>query len=428
MQFHPAQERFVADRSRYTLAVAGHQGGKTLAAAKAFGERLRELYNERVRAGRRGLIVNAWVVTPTYELATMPQRYLRGVFGPQCRWRGRMRGIFLECEPWPGCIVKFRSAEHPEKLVSEPVDAMWANETARIKADAWRGNMRMRLTATNGWLLADTTPLGQNWVYQDLYLPSLPPGHPQHDPERYDPSFSSHLWHTADNPAVSTERVEEARRTLPAAYFAREFLADFSAFHGQIYPHFTDACVKHSDADAWPELAVGIDWGYAPGHLGVFLVMGLDRAKRTAAVLAEVTAEGKTDEWWATELLRLCERYPRIRQAVYDPSAPDKAAYFRQRFDRERKAGGIRGLGFLEADNAVRDGIMCVADLLGSGLTIDPSCKVTIRQMRNYHWLDGTERSGGEWQEKPAKVDDDCCDALRYVAFTLLRRARARVF
>lgn len=425
---HPAQRRFVEDEHRFVLAVAGAQGGKTIAAARLFAWRVENWTRARGHC-------NAWVVTPIYELATMPQRYLRERW-PHALWSQRMAGgIYAQCVPFRGALVKFRSAEHPDKLVSEPVDVMWLNETARMKAEAWRGNLKMRLSATGGCAVFDTTPVGQNWVYEDLFLPSLPPGDPQHDPARYSAEYSSHRWHTADNPAVSRERVEEARRTLPAAYFAREFLADFSAFHGQVYPHFGDHCIARQTPEDWPELAVGIDWGYAPGHLGVLLVCGIDRTKRRIAVLAEVCAEGHTDDWWCGELVTLCRRFGRLRTAVYDPSAPDKADYFRAFFDRRRKTvpldrdeAPVRGLVFREADNAVRDGIMCVADLLCGRLQIDPSCKVTIRQLRSYHWLSGTERSGGDWQERPAKVDDDACDALRYVAFTLLRREAQRPF
>jgi len=421
VEFHPAQQRYIADRARYTLAVAGHQGGKTLAAAKAFGERLRELYNERVRAGKRGLLVNAWVVTPTYELATMPQRYLRGVFGPQCRWRGRMRGIYLECEPWPGCVVKFRSAEHPEKLVSEPVDAMWANETARIKADAWRGNMRMRLTATNGWLLADTTPLGQNWVYEDLYLPSLPPGHPLHDPARYSPEFSHHLWHTADNPAVSPERVEEARRTLPAAYFAREFMADFSAFHGQLFPHWTaEANVKRVRLDDYPAVELAADWGFGPGHPFALLVVGVDAREGRVGVAEELVAEGMLFERQIEAIAQAAERHPRIRRMVGDSADPGMLAMARAR----RIGRHVDVVGAQKEPGSVNAGTIAQADLIGTGrYVVDPSCRVTIRQHMNARWR---TLASGAVLEEPARIDDDTVAAMRYLVYPRLARSRRK--
>jgi hypothetical protein len=136
----------------------------------------------------------------------------------------------------------------------------------------------------------------------------------------------------------------------------------------------------------------------------------VDRKARRAGVLEEVAAEGRTDDWWEKEFARLMMKYPRLRDAYADPSAPDKIAFFRQRV---RHNG--RGLSWHEADNSVREGIMCVAEVIGTGgLAVNDGCPQTVRQMMAYHWLDGTDRSGGEWQEKPAKVDDDCPDALRY--------------
>lgn len=400
---HHAQRQFVEDEHRFVLAVAGAQSGKTIAAARLFGRRVENWTRDRGAC-------NAWVVTPTYELATMPQRYLRERW-PRASWTHRMPGgNYAQCVPFRGCLVKFRSAEHPDKLVSEPVDVLWLNETARMKAEAWRGGLRMRINATGGCAIFDTTPMGQNWVYSDLFVPSLAPGHPDHDPAKHDPAFASHTWHTADNPAVSADEIERARRTLPAAYFAREYLADFSAFHGQVYPHFGKACVRRIQESDYPETILGVDWGYAPGHLGVGLVLGVDAKKKRVGVLEEVCAEGKTDDWWEAEFARLMSRYPRMRDAYADPSAPDKIAFFRQRV---RHQG--RGLAWHEADNSVREGIMLVAEVIGTGsLAVNEGCPNTVRQMTSYHWLDGTERSGGEWQERPAKVDDDCADALRY--------------
>lgn len=416
MKPHQAQVAFLRDPHRFVLACAGHQSGKTRSAAPKFAERVRRTYNRLLRQRPTAAIVaNFWVVVPSYKLALMPYRYLRDVWPDG--WSNKHGEVFLLCEPYPGCRVSIRSAEIPESLVSEDVDGVWVNEAARCKAEAWRGAVLMRLTATGGWCIADTTPMGQNWVYTDLYIPGLPPGHPEHDPARYSPHYWTHQWGTialAEVKPEVAERVEERRRTMPAAYFAREFLADFSAFHGQVYPHFGKGCVRRIDANDYPELLFGVDWGYAPGHLGVVLVVGVDRAKRRAGVLEEVCAEGKTDDWWERELVRLMGKHPRLRDAYADPSAPDKIQFFRQRV-RGQGPNGTRALRWYEADNSVREGIMCVAELIGTGgLMVNDGCPNTVRQMTSYHWLDGTERSGGEWQEKPAKVDDDTCDALRY--------------
>ncbi len=414
------------DRHRFILAVAGAQGGKSRSVAEAVAERVRETFNRLlpirsrqplVLPDGRTLIANFWVVDPSFELAAMPQLYLSTRW-PTAKWTGRMTqsGVYRRCEPWPGCQMSFKSGDDPDKLRSEPVDGAWLNEAAIMNPTVWRNNVRMRLNATGGWCYADSTPEGMNWLYEDFWIPSLPPGHPDHDPARYSPEHSAHAWHTADNPAISRGEIEHAQRTLPAAYFARQYLADWSAFHGQVYPHFGKDCVRPVSETEYPELVLGVDWGYAPGHLGVILVAGVDRKKRSVGILEETCAEGRTDDWWAGEFRRIKAKYPRVRTAYCDPSAPDKLSYFRQ---------NVRGVAFTEANNAVRDGIMCVADVIGTGrFAVSTQCGVTVRQMTSYHWLDGTERSGGEWQERPAKVEDDAPDACRYLTFTSLNRAK----
>ena len=424
---HETQFAFLRDAHRFVGCAAGAQSGKTLAAAHKFAKRVIETYKAQVNAGKRGNVANFWVVTPTYELATVAQRYLRERWTNG--WREKRAGIYLECEPYPGCIVKFRSAEHPDKLVSEAVDGLWLNETARMKADAWRGGLRMRLNATGGWMIWDTTPMGQNWIYSDLYLPGLRAGDREHDAASEDAAYRSYVWRTIDNPGVSASEVEQARARLPASFFAREYEADFSAFHGQVWPDFKKEIHSATKlrASDYPDVVLGVDWGFTPGHLGVILVVGVDRVKRRAGVIEEYAHDGWTDDRWQDLLVSLIEKHP-VARVWCDPARPDELAGMRKRIsievDRVRKSSGhSRMVPIREAFNEVYPGLMCIAELTHTGgLAVDPSCTTTIRQMLSYHWAKGTQHRGGEWQDSPAKVDDDTCDAARYGIYSELRR------
>lgn len=420
---HAKQRAFLDDGARIVGTAAGSQSGKTLAAAAKFATRLAYTYN-RKRLERRGsrILVNAWVVTPTYELARIPQRYLQERW-PK-RWRYKTAGVYTEVEPWPGCLVKFKSAEHPDKLVSEPVDAMWVNETARIKPDAWRGNLRPRLNATQGWVIWDTTPMGENWVYSDLWIPSMPPGHPLHDPDKYSPEYSAHSWYTEDNPAVTREEIENAKRTLPPAYFDREYRASFSAFHGKVYDQLSkDRHVKPCDVNGYPQTVGGMDFGFGPGHPGVLLICGVDPVRRRVGVLEEHVHEGKTPDQWLEILCGAALRYPQLRYVHADSARPDLMAQMRAR-QPGVLAGRRRSVDIVPADKEVLAGIMAVAELVYTdALVIDPKCRETIRQMMSYRWAE--KKSG--MADVPAKADDDCPDALRYLVMGCgLQRTNSR--
>lgn len=410
---HAHQRAFVDDRARFVLAVAGAQSGKTIAAARLFGSRVETWTRARGRC-------NAWVVTPTYELATMPQRYLRARW-PLATWTTHLSGgVYGQCIPFAGALVKFRSADHPNSLVSEAVNVLWLNETARIKAEAWRGNLKMRLSASNGCAIFDTTPLGQNWVYEDLYLPSLPPGHPLHDPARYSAEYSSHLWHTADNPAVDPARVEEAKRTLPAAYFAREFLADFSAFHGQLFPHWrAETNIKSVSLDDYPEVELAADWGFGPGHPFALLVVGVDSAKGAVGVAEEHVHEGMLFERQIELIAQMAVRHPRIRRLTGDSADPGMLAMARAR----RIGRHVDVVAANKGPGSVHAGTIAQADMIGDGrYVVDHSCRETIRQHVGSRWK--TPPGGGAVVEEPLRQDDDTVAAMRYLIYPRLARAR----
>ncbi len=64
------------------------------------------------------------------------------------------------------------------------------------------------------------------------------------------------------------------------------------------------------------------------------------------------------------------------------------------------------------ADNAVVDGIRIVSSLLAEGkLLIHDSCQNLIEEISGYCW-DSKATENGE--DKPIKLNDHCCDALRY--------------
>ncbi|MCD7918146.1 MAG: PBSX family phage terminase large subunit, partial [Clostridiales bacterium] len=104
--------------------------------------------------------------------------------------------------------------------------------------------------------------------------------------------------------------------------------------------------------------------------------------------------------------------YP--QSVIVDPSAASFITELRQ-----------FGLPVQQADNAVTDGIRCVSDLLREGrLLFHPDCVHTKREFRAYVWDEGAAAQG---VDKPVKDHDHCMDAVRYFAYTVVRRNTARV-
>ncbi len=379
------------------------------------------------------------MVDPTYELAKQAQTYMREVLdalGIQCIWESWLgqAGIHLRCRIGDA-VVEFKSAEHPNRLVSVPVDGIWINEAARVKDETWAGNLASRLIATRGWVILDSTPLGENWVYREFYVRGLPEGHPDYDvasvvdtarvcsPER---QYCTHTWTALDNPAVDQDAVERARETLPSWAFEREWMGDPHHFAGQLFPHWHDSVnVRSVSLQDWPEVELAVDWGFGAGHPFALLMVGVDRHHRRVGVAQEHVAEGMLFEDQVALIARWCEDEPRIRKVTGDSADPGMLAMARAR----RLGRHVDVVPAAKGPGSVYDGTVAQADMIGAGdYIVDPKCTTTIRQHKGARWK--PRKAGdqsGEVTEEPLRKDDDTVAAMRYLIHPRLSRARRPV-
>ena len=99
----------------------------------------------------------------------------------------------------------------------------------------------------------------------------------------------------------------------------------------------------------------------------------------------------------------------KIRSVVLDPAASS----FKAQLEKD-------GYKVKKAKNDVLDGIRFVATLLNQGsFLIDKSCENTIKEFASYIW---DAKAGERGEDKPVKEHDHCLDALRYQAYTVIRR------
>lgn len=409
--------------AHYCLAMCGAQSGKSLAAAPKV---VRRIVTDMASGRGRG---RYWVVGPTYELLEQAQVYFLDrlvKLGIRHEVSDRVGSVYRRVMLWSSsrvAIVDFKSAERPERLIAVPVDGMWINESATIKEDVWTGKLRSRLIATDGWVVLDTTPMGENWVYNDFYLRGLPEDHPDFRTEavvdaapRCSPErrYCTHFWHSADNPSVSQERVELARATLPDWAFRREWLGDPHNYSGMVYPDW-DArrhVVAHALMPArtsWRFGIVGTDWGYSEGHAGVMLVVA--QAEGAWWVTREEAHyQQPVDPFWL-QMGKRIEKDCRPRTFWCDPSGGDGDAAASKQGSLWQLREAVRA-DVMRAFNGVEDGIRAVATAIKTDqLRVSDRCVGLIREMPNYRWAQAQD---GNYKQAPRKVDDDRVDALRY--------------
>src|SRR5262245_18764732 len=284
--YHPHQKQARVHESgkRFVVISAGVRGGKTFSAVVEFLRRIyRDLQDGKgktpVGQGRRRQPrLLYWVVAPTAALARVTHRYVLEQLPPELieKQYESENSIWLR----PDILIEVKTAERPDLLVAAAVNGMLLDEACRMKAEAWRGALRGRLTDTLGWAIFASSPLGgkNNWLYREVVQRTT------EDPD----AFEAISWTTADNPTIAPEEIEQARRDLLAAWFKLDYEASWDSFGGQIYDEFKDEThvikeaqfrLEHGLGDraskVWaPRLfrrvVCGVDFGFtAPGAMVV---------------------------------------------------------------------------------------------------------------------------------------------------------------
>ncbi|MDP3940605.1 MAG: terminase family protein [Deltaproteobacteria bacterium] len=411
---HEQQYRFHRSQARFKSLCAGRRGGKTYGAAREFVRRIWEDFAAAVAAGRSWAqpkrwhpapkpLLHYWAVAPTYALGLIQQRELVEILAPHPElildWNSDR--IWLV----GGVLIEFRSADRPDRLVGVGLNGIWIDEAARVKAIAWLDNMRPAISDKQGWALFSTTPLGRNWFWEQIWAKG----------DAGEPGYANFHFTSAANvrcPQLAAE-VEEARRTLPPKYFARNYLASFDAFSGQVY----------EDLDRRVHMVRPSE---VPVHRLRRRVGGGDYGFSNPGVLVQAGVDGD-GTWWV-----YAEDYAKRLPSYVDPPgdcwvkrarAAQKQGISRQWWDPSNPghidALASHGVAAYAADNEVNAGIQSVATLLHvrrdmgrPSMLISADCVHLFRELEGYHYE--TDPTTGTETERVSKVNDHAPDALRY--------------
>ena len=429
------QDAFVNDRHQYSLATAASRTGKTYGAGNQFVERIAEdmftlPWDEETVY---------WCVAPTHlQNAAQAKELKRLIPDWMIDWDKMYRNNQSHMLQWgarfgDGSLggtlylignikIELRSAHNPESLVAEKVRGIWITEIAKIKYLSWSNIVERLSNYDDSWLIGDTTPMGHNWYYRDVWAKVL------------DGSFvgaNLHTWTAYDSPYVSREKIAAAKANLPSEFFARGFLASFAAFFGKIYtawdekkhcvtrcPFTPSGVIVSADLNANTEkpAAFGVymhGGNYTdPSHIRwprmhlqreYYEAIGLDYERYADALALQIVALG--GQGYSEERGNL--------EFIIDPSA--HRAFKKMLRDR--------GLNPKNANNEVVKGIRTFGGAMvpkhdGKPIfTVSTKCKNFVSEVNGYSWK---VNSAGIALEEPNKtLDDHMLDSGRYAAMQL---------
>jgi len=124
-----------------------------------------------------------------------------------------------------GTLIYFRSGERPDNIRGLTCDYGIIDEAAYLKEEAFTKAIKPIFIVKGKKVVFTSTPKGKNFFY-NLYLLGLSKDYP---------SYISFQAPSSENPYISNEEIEDARKTLPKAIFNQEYKAMFIEGGGEVF-------------------------------------------------------------------------------------------------------------------------------------------------------------------------------------------------
>lgn len=212
VQFTPWQAEVWEAPSRFKVVAAGRRCGKSYLAAWA-------------------LLINAlkaekgWTfyVAPTQGQARQIMWRILLELGHPVIKKSHINN--LDIELINGQTIGLRGADRPDTMRGVSLNYLVLDEYADIKSETWEEVLRPALSDMKGHALFIGTPKGRNWFY-DLYAyASL----------NEDTEWSAFHYTSYDNPFLSKDEIDAAKRSMSSHAFRQEFMASFEAKGSEMF-------------------------------------------------------------------------------------------------------------------------------------------------------------------------------------------------
>jgi hypothetical protein len=235
---HPGQETVRRHPARFKVLACGRRWGKT---------RLGAILCLDTAINLRGA---AWWIAPTYKVAAVGWRQLKGLAR---QIPGTViREVDRKAEFPGGGWYQVRSADDPDGLRGEGLNRVILDECAFIAEKAWSEALRPALSDRKGDALFISTPKGQNWFWR-AWLKGQEDGR----------EWMSWRFPSVSNPHLDPAEVESARGDLPERTYQQEYLAEFIDEAGGVFRKVREAVDKDRRTSDPPKpgtsYAMGVD-------------------------------------------------------------------------------------------------------------------------------------------------------------------------
>lgn len=331
-----------------TYVASGSKFGKSLAAATCMTNAAMAKPSAKWR----------WIA-PIYRQAKIGMEYFNKILPPPPHSEVIESKMVIKL-PHLDSVIEFWHTQNPVDLEGAGVHGQIFDEAAKIHYDAYV-SAKTTTSFTRGPSMFISTPYGKNWFYKkyteakDEMTWALKRGK---NPER----LAIHAP-TTDNPFISKEVIEQARRDIPDRLFRQLFLAEF-VDDGSIFVGVRE-CIRGAEimfdgaSQHWVsdnakncEVVIGVDWAKQRDY-AVF--MAIDYAAKPRKVVGLQRFHGISYVEAVKELYHFTKRFKHVGTIWHDRTGVGEALddllgntplpFHGVTFTSQSKASLINGLG-----------------------------------------------------------------------------------
>ena len=298
-----------------------------------------------------------------------------------------------------GSTIRMGSVNQVDSCVGRSYDLIIFDEAALADGrDAFNVALRPTLDKPNSKAIFVSTPRGRNNWFSEFFFR----GHSDEFPE-----WCSIKATYRDNPRMSEQDIQEARKSMSDAEFRQEYEADFNTYEGQVWNFNFEECVgdfNELDVSSMDVFA-GLDVGYKDPT--AFCVIAYDWDSSKFYLVDEYMNAERTTEQHSQEIQRLITKWD-IDYIYIDSAAQQTRFDLAQNYD----------ISTINAKKSVLDGIGHVAGIVDNNtLNIDQRCAESLYAIESYQW----DPNPNLIKEKP-KHDraSHMSDAIRYALYSFV--------
>ena len=296
-----------------------------------------------------------------------------------------------------GSTIRMGSVNQVDSTVGRSYDLIIFDEAALADGkDAFNVALRPTLDKENSKAVFISTPRGRNNWFADFY-------HRGFSDEFKDWCSIRATYH--ENPRISEQDIDEAKKAMSTAEFSQEYLADFNTYEGQVWNFNFETQVGDFEQLNTSKMDVfaGLDVGYKDPT--ALCVIAYDWDEQKFYLIDEYMDAERTTEQHAIEINKMIHKY-NIDYIYIDSAAQQTRFDFAQNYD----------ISTINAKKSVLDGIGHTAGIIDNDfLHIDQRCSQALSCVDQYQW----DPNPNLMREKPKhNMASHMADALRYALYT----------